>query len=313
MDWLDQVWKFLIELPKALNQFAGFSYSLLTILLLGGLAVYIIHIIRQRQGVNGIPTPILVFAGILIFLSLGGFGLKWGGSIEDGLADKSFITKTRAANGVHHLLIFDFLPPADSDPGVLRRHQLWMRRLESTVRKVLLEEIPPEFQQQPRVVRINTIESPWPRGVSDNNFHEVIKELNAVEIMWGEVFEEGMSADIFLGIVNERDAEHDKGVVLPLDRFDFDQDPSQDLQVGKRHLRLLGVVALSLARGTYNNAMKMSNQEKRKQLFLLAIEQFNKTRELVNNQREDPMLQRTVYSDEVNALIGIASREGGLQ
>jgi len=42
------------------------------------------------------------------------------------------------------------------------------------------------------------------------------------------------------------------------------------------------------------------------------MQQFNKTREIVNNRRDDPILKRNLYSANVDAMIQTARAEVGL-
>jgi hypothetical protein len=312
MEWLDKIWKYFTELPRLLNAYSAFSYSLLAVLLLGGVAIMVVHFLRKRMGGEGLATVYLIFAGVLVFLSLGGGFLKLVVPFEETrsrqLSHQRFIDKHRAPKGEHWLLIFDFSLPPSTDPALRQQYLQRMKQLAGTMAEVLLEDLPPEFRQ-PRVVPVRTDESPWSKGIGQDNFDEVIRGLNAFEIMWGDVHAEGKRAKVFLGISQEIAKDLDR--IVPLRDFAFDQDPRLENQFGDGYYRLLGLVTLGMALDTYWRGQQAQGEEHRR-LFLLASQQFNKARELVNNQREDPMLKRTLYSRRVDEFIAVALREGGL-
>src|SRR3569832_1537791 len=286
MDGADKAWDYLTKLPQLLNQYSSFSYPLLTVLLAGGLLIMAVQIVRWRKKQPGLPGTALLFGVALMFLSGSGFFLKYIEDVQIAQARTAFVDSHRVPPGEHWLLVFDFTPPAASDAAAQQRYLTRMESLTAAMSEVLLEDLPSDFRQ-PRVVRVPTVQSPWPEGVDQENFDQVMRELNAFEIIWGSVREQGDQVKAFLDI------------------------PRRVQQFGDGYYRLLGLVTLGMALDTYHRAGDAAGDARRRQ-FLLAAQQFNKARELVNNRRHDPLLQRNLYSSKVDVLIRTALNEAGL-
>ena len=204
--------------------------------------------------------------------------------------------------------MFDFSPPPTESTQERKRLLNRMELLVASMSQMLLEGLPRDFRA-PRVIRVSTSDSPWQEGINQRNFDDVIRELNAFEIVWGNVDEQGNSAKAFLGISHRLADNLD--TIIPLRDFALDQDPRREHQFGEGYYRLLGLVALGVALETHQQAQQMQGQE-RKRLFLSAAEQLTKARELVANRRDDPILSRTLYAPKISALIQSAIQEAGL-
>lgn len=103
-----------------------------------------------------------------------------------------------------------------------------------------------------------------------------------------------------------RQLAQDLDTIIPLRDFAFGQDVRREHQFGDGYYRLLGLVTLGMALDTHRQAGQAAGDERRR-LFLQAVQQLNKARELVNNRRDDPILQRTLYSAKVDELINVSS------
>lgn len=307
MDGADKAWDYLTKLPQLLNQYSSFSYPLLTVLLAGGLLIMAVQIVRWRKKQPGLPGTALLFGVALMFLSGSGFFLKYIEDVQIAQARTAFVDSHRVPPGEHWLLVFDFTPPAASDAAAQQRYLTRMENLVAAMSEVLLEDLPSDFRQ-PRVVRVPTVQSPWPEGVDQENFDQVMRELNAFEIIWGSVREQGDQVKAFLGLPSR--LADDLDTIIPLRDFALD-NPRRDQQFGDGYYRLLGLVTLGMALDTYHRAGDAAGDARRRQ-FLLAAQQFNKARELVNNRRHDPLLQRNLYSSKVDVLIRTALNEAGL-
>lgn len=308
MDNIDKAWDYLTKLPKLLNEYGTYSYPLLGVLLVGGLLILGLHLYRKRRAQEGLTGVVVLFGAALCFLSVGGFFLKGVGAIQERRQRQAFIDDHRVPQGEHWLLVFDFSLPGTLTEQARTEHSSRMKNLVGAMSEVLLEDLPQVFRQ-PLVVRIATAESPWREGIGQDNFDHVIRELNAFQIMWGNVHEQGDRAKAFLGISAQLARELD--TIIPLRDFAFNKDPRREHQFGDGYYRLLGLVTLGLALDTYRQAQEESG-EKRKALFLQAVQQLNKAREIVNNRRDDPILNRNLYSPKVDDLIQVALKESGL-
>ncbi len=308
MDGLDQVWDYFTKLPQLLNEYGNYSYPLLALLLVAAGLLLGVHVLRKRRGGVGLSAPLLMFGGALCFLSLGGFVLKGVGGLESEREREQFIAQHRVPAGEHWLLVFDFSLPPNIDAAQRARYLSRMEALVAAMSEVLLEDLPVSFRQ-PRVVRVETAQSPWREGIGQDNFDRVLGELNAFQIMWGNVHEQGGLAKAFLGIPPQLAKELD--TVIPLKDFSFEQDPRREHQFGDGYYRLLGLVTLGMALDTYRLAQQAVGEERRA-LFLQAVQQLNQARELVNNRRDDPILSRNLYSAKVDALIQTALKEAGV-
>jgi hypothetical protein len=308
MEGIDKVWDALGKLPLLLDQYSGYSYPLLAVLLVGGGALLGAHYLGKRRGADGLSIPVFGFSILLVFLSVSGFALKWMGGLEAEQARREFIARYRAPDDEHWLLIFDFALPGGLDERQRQDYLNQMQNLVGTITEVLLEDMPVEFPQ-PRVIHVHRQDSPWKEGIGPQNYDDVITRLNAFEIMWGNIHSQGWHAKAFLGISEQlaRDFE----TMIPLKDFVFDRDPRLEHQFGDGYYRLLGLVTLGMALDTYQRARQAAGEE-RKALFLKATQQFTQARAKVNNRREDPVLRKNLFDQRLDVLIDDALREAGV-
>jgi hypothetical protein len=178
-----------------------------------------------------------------------------------------------------------------------------------TLSESLSQGLPSVFRQ-PRVVRVATAESPWRTvGIGQQNFDEVSRNLNAFEIMWGNVHEQGRQAKAFLGITPGLARDLDQ--IIPLRDIPLDQDVRREDQFGDGYYRLLGLVTLGMALDSFREAQQAAD-EKRTILFLRTADQIAKARDAVINRRDDPILSRTLYGAKVTEIYELSIREAGL-
>ena len=305
MESIDEIWDYLSKLPEMLNQYGRYSYPLLLVLLIGGLLIVVYHLFGRRRKKTGLSRPVVAFAVVLVFLSCGGFFLRWMESRVQEKARKALIESLQAPAGEHWLLVFDFSLPPDLDDPARNRLLQRMELLVEGMSEILLEDLPADFPQ-PRVMRIPVDRNPWAEGIDQRNFEQVIGELNAFEIMWGDIHEQGTRAKAFLGISPQLARDLDR--VIPLRDVVLDQDLNRDQRFGDGYYRLLGLVTLGMGLDTFRRG-EAATEDERQQLFVLAAAQLAKAQQLVVNKRDDAMLQRTVYSPKVDTLIEIAIRE----
>lgn len=308
METFDKIWDYFTKLPQLLDQYGTYSYPLLALVLVAGILLVGIHLYRKRSQRDGLALPYVVFGAALIFLSLAGFVLKATDLWRHKHTRADFVAAHRAPVGEQWLLVFDFALPPGVDPQERERLLNRMELLVAAMSEVLLEDLPRDFRP-PRVIRVPTAGSPWQDGIDQRNFEDVIRELNAFEIVWGNVHEQGTSAKAFLGM--SRQLTDDLDTVIPLRDLALDQDPRREHQFGDGYYRLLGLVTLGIALDTQQRAQRAQGDE-RKRLFLRTVEQFAKARELVANRRDDPILNRTVYAPKVDVLMQDALREAGV-
>ena len=308
MEGSDKIWEYFTKLPQLLNDYASYSYPLLGVLLVVGSIILGSHVYRKKHAQDGFTGIVIVFGVALCILSVSGFFLKWVGARQEQQQRKAFIAEHRVPAGEHWLLVFDFALPATMEAKTREQYLGRMKNLVGAMSEILLEDLPQGFRQ-PRVVRVATAQSPWREGIGQDNFDDIISELNAFEIMWGDVHEQGHQAKVFLGISAQ--LARDLDTIIPLRDFAFDEDPRREHQFGDGYYRLLGLVTLGIALDSHRQALQASG-EKRKTLFLQTVQQLNKAREVVNNRRDDPILSRTLYSTKVDALIQTSLNEAGL-
>jgi hypothetical protein len=313
MELLDKTWEYFTKLPKLISEYQTYSYPLLTVLLVGGILVVAIHGYRKWRTGQGLPSSYVVFGCVLAFLSLSGFFLKGMGDRERKREAENlrqgFISQYRAKAGEHRLLVFDFtLPPtlkAEDQDKLLNRMDL----LVASMSQALIEDLPVAFRQ-PRVVRVPTTASPWRGGIGQQNFDEIGRELNAFEIMWGNVHEQGTVATAFLGLTSSLGPDLNARVIA-LREWPLDQDPRRENQFGDGYYRLLGLVTLGMALDTYGRAQQAQGAE-RARLFVLAAEEIRAAQTAVVNRRDDPMLKSTLYGPQVSKFYESAVKEGGV-
>ena len=89
------------------------------------------------------------------------------------------------------------------------------------------------------------------------------------------------------------------------------KNPSLNLQFGDGRYRLLGLITLGMALDTYQKGQQATGNQ-RKLLFIQTVEQINEVRSAAVSLQDDPILKRTVYGTDVDAILEIARNEGGL-
>lgn len=308
MESIDKAWELLIGLPRLLNEYGTFSYPLLAVLLAGGLAILLWHRSRKRSKKKGLPAAFVIVGVALVFLSAGGIVLKGTGWLYERWTGERWVRQYRARDGEQRLFVFEFSFPATRDEAEHHAYEDRMRLMVGAIAQVLLEDLPDGFPQ-PLVVELPREDSPWRDGIGEQNFDDVIGRLNAFELMWGDVHPQGKLARTFLGL--PRRLAEDRQRVIPLRDFAFEEDPGLEHQFGDGYYRLLGLVTLGMVLDTYHSARGAAGEERRA-LFLRASEQLRQARAKVNNSREDAILQRTLFSPNMDALIGSGLQEAGL-
>src|SRR5262249_18098152 len=286
MDWLDKLLDLLGKFPDLLNQYGGLPYPVLAVLLVPGLAIVGWVLFKRKEGLS---APAIVTGVMLIVLSASSFLLKKAAEAAEERAKQAYYKKYRAPTGEHRLIVSDFSFPGPANEVQGAR----MKMLVFAISEVLLEDIPDGFPK-PRVVQAPKEGSPWREGIGPNNYDEVIRELNAFELIWGEVHEGGKLAKIFLGLSQKIAEEFDK--VVPLKDFPFEDNPRLKHQFGDGYYRLLGLVTLGLVLDTYQRATQASGDQ-RKALFLKASEQLRQARARLNNNRNDTILKRNLFNN----------------
>jgi hypothetical protein len=306
MDDPNKLLSWLKELPLLLNEYAGYSYPLLGLLIAGAILILTIHYVRRVRTGEGLSGA-WVFAGVVLgFVAVGGFILKYYGEQQIRAELAQFLADHRVRDGEPpHVMVFDFKFPdsADGASGDLRGAR--MDQFVSVVARQLFEDLPEGFRQ-PRVVRIPTSKSPWRDGLSQVNFEEALTELNALEVVWGSVLADGDKAEAFLGLSDAANPDLDR--IIPLSTWPLAEDPFRENEFGKGRYRILGLVTLGMALETYRRAEEATGEDRRR-LFLEARAQLLDVRRCVNNLRDDPTLKRTVYSASVTQMIDNALAE----
>jgi len=310
MDEPEKLLSWIRELPVLLNEYAGYSYPLLGLVVVGAVLIVVIHLLRRARGREGLSGAWIAVGALLGFVAVGGFVLKYHGEREIQNRLAQFIAEHRVEEGEPpHVMVFDFNIPATADAPSRNLHDARMEQFVSVVARQLFEDLPPNFRQ-PRVVRILTSDSPWKDGLSQGNFDDVLTELNALEVVWGSVLAEGDEAEAFLGLSEVADPDLDR--VIPLSTWPLAEDPFRENEFGKGRYRILGLVTLGMALETYRRAEQATGEDRRR-LFLEAHDQLIGVRRAVNNLRDDPTLGRTVYSARVTRMIDNALAETELQ
>jgi hypothetical protein len=310
MEPVASVWDYFNKIPALLNEYGGLSKPLLLFLLVSG-ALYVGVLLWLRFGKK---QPVAAAQWVLsigiAFLSVGGLYLKEMGSREQAQAYADFIKSHRIAPGNVGILVFDFNLPPDADQ--LRRAKLLghMPLLVHTITDVLLDDLPDGFSM-PVVIGVPFQGSPW-QEVTQQNFSDIIGQLNALEILWGAIYSSQARdmAKVSLGVRSY--PSHQLDAVIPLEDVLLEEDPRAEHQFGEGRFQLLGAVALGIALQTYDNAERATGDERRR-LLLQTAQQITKAREALNNRRTDPALKRTLYSAQVTELLTNVLKEAGVQ
>lgn len=310
MELLGQVWDFLSKVPATLLQYEAYPRWLLYVLLAAGVlgtgALLVAKFKFKQAPKAGWWALGLLFA----FFSSGALYGQEMARREQRLAHEAFIHAHRFGAGQAGLVVFDFNVPLEADAA--RRKQLLghMPLLVHTVSDVLVDDLPAEFAL-PRVLGVSSANGPW-QEVTQQNFTDIIERLNAVQIMWGDIYssQAGARAKVSLGMRTDPQIELD--AVIPLRDVQLDEDPRAGNQFGDGRFQLLGAVTLAMALQTYGSAQHAA-PDQRRPLFLKAAQQIAKAREALNSRSDEPVLRRTLYSEKVTALLANALKEAGVQ
>jgi hypothetical protein len=310
MEPTDQAWDYFTKIPALLNQYGGYSKPLLLLLLAGGALGVAALLVLKIKGKHPPSSTYWLLCVGLAFFSTGGLYLKEMGRRDQKQAYAEFVRTHRFAAGQIGIVVFEFNLPPEAD--VARRAKLLghMPLLVHTVSDVLLDDLPEEFSM-PRVLGVSTRGSPW-QEVTQQNFTEVIEQLNARQIMWGVIYDKQARdmAKVSLGI--RAHPRHRLDAVIPLEDVLLDEDPRAEHQFGDGRFQLLGAVTLGIALQTYEEAQQATGEERRK-LLLRVAQQITKARETLNSRSDDPALKRTIYSSQVSELLTAALQEAGVQ
>lgn len=324
MEILDKVWDYLTKLPQLLDQYSTYSYPLLAVLLAAGLLILGAHLYRRARRRPGFAAPYVVFGSVLAFLAVGGFVLKAAGDRQTAEAARKaqeekvaaarkahddFVNENKAPSGEHWVLVFDFTFPPGLEPAQRDRLLHRMELMVASLSEGVLEDLPAGFRQ-PKFKRVEIGEALAREGVDQTNFKEISRQLNASEVVWGNVHEQGRTAKAFLGI--PRDLPGGLDEVHPLRELDLEQDPRHGAQFAPGYYRLLGLVSLGIVLDTLHRAREAKGDERRR-LFLLAVDQIARARERSSNHRDDVQLKKTLFGPAVDELLRTASKEAGLE
>ncbi|MCW8945730.1 MAG: hypothetical protein OQL27_13245 [Sedimenticola sp.] len=315
MESTDDFWGFLDRMPVLLQQYSTHSYVLLTLLGAAGAILLGWHIFKKKSSGEGLSTLMFAAGGMLLFLSISGailkFSVEVGEQRQGAAAIARFLEDHRVNDDEHWVIVVDFTGSiANTGDEAHTINQDKMKLFVAGIKEVLLDDIPEAFSQ-PRVKLIPTQDSPWNKGVDDNNFDEVIDQLNGDELMWGIVQKESMSGKAFLALSAQlgNTAGQDLGRQAPLHDLDFNSDLRRDFQFNRGgYSRLIGMVMLGMSLETVQRAQQAQGEDRRKE-FLKASKQLTAMRKKVSGSRDDPILKRTVFGSQVDDLITLSEQE----
>ncbi len=309
MESTDDFWSFLDHMPTLLQQYSTHSYVLLSLLGLAGAILLTWHIRLKKTSGHGLSTLMFAAGGALLFLSVSGAILKFSYELGDQRKSKAdtdrFIEDHRVTGSEHWVIVVDFTSSmANAKAETRNNNQAKMRLFVAGIKEVLLEDIPEDFAQ-PLIKLVPIEDSPWQKGVDDNNFDEVLDKLQVDELMWGVINEESMKGKVFLALsaqLGNTIGQH-LGRQAPLHDIDFNTDLRREFQFNRGgYSRLIGMVMLGMAIGTVQRAQQVQGEERRRE-FLRASKQLAAMRKKVSGSRDDTILKRTVYSSQVDNLI----------
>lgn len=315
MESTEDFWGFLDRMPILLQQYSTHSYVLLALLGVAGAILLAVHFSRKKASGEGLSTLMFAAGGMLLFLSISGAILKLASGIDQQQQNQDsiarFLENHRVDDEEHWVIVVDFTGPITSAGGESSTiHQNKMRLFVAGIKEVLLEDIPEDFSQ-PRIKLLPTKDSPWDKGIDDNNYDEVIEQLNGDELMWGVIHEESLNGKAFLALSKQlgETVGQDLGRQAPLHDLDLNSDLRRDFQFDRDgYSRLIGMVMLGMALETVQRAEQIQGEGRRKE-FLKASKQLTAMRKKVSSARNDPILKRTVYSRQVEELIRKSERE----
>lgn len=301
-------WSSITGSSPLLNDYSSFSYLFLGIPLIVGAAILVgMHVMRRIQGDEGLARGAVVAASGVLILAFGLFAASVFTLFSSERTRTDFIAHHQPPPGEHWLQVFDFTLPADWSEERRQRYQELTGDLVAAMSEVLSEDLPSEFGPS-RVLHIRDDENPWRDPVDEKNFAAVMDELHASQIMWGKIGQRDNVLTAFLGI-SPRIA-NGLDTVVPLYGFSLSDNPRLDQQFGDAYYHLLGLVSLGIALDNYQRAQQSAGEERRR-LFLLAAQQFIGARELANNRRNDTVLQKTLYSSQVDDMLDDALNQSG--
>lgn len=309
MESTDEFWNFLERLPALMQEYSAHSYVLLSLMGVAGAILLATQIRKNQTSGKGLSTFMLAVGGALIFLSIGGAILKYSYRVtelqqsQDAL--ESFLKAHRVADKDHWIIVVDFANPIITRSAEdLQNHRSKMKLFVAGIKEVLLEDIPEDFAQ-PFVKLVPTEQSPWQSGVDDNNFDDVINQLNVDELMWGVIQEGTLRGKAFLAISSELSELAGQGMDrrAPLRDLDLNSDLRREFQFNRDgYSRMIGMVMLGMALESVERARLAEGMERRHE-FLKASKQLTAMRKKVSGSRDDTILKRTVYSSLIDDLI----------
>ncbi len=310
MEPVDKAWDFFSKIPALLLQYEAYPKWLLLILLVGGVLGLGVLLILKLKTTQSPPAAQWLLCAGLAFFSSGALWLQKVAHDEKLKANAEFVKAHRFAANKAGIVVFEFNLPPEADAN--RRAKLLghMPLLVHTVSDVLSDDLPEEFSM-PLVLSVPALGSPWSE-VTQGNFADVIQQLNALQIMWGAIYniQTQDMAKVSLGI--RTDPLHQLDAVIPLRDVLLEENPRAEHQFGDGRFQLLGAVTLAIALQTYHDA-RLASGDRRKTLFLTAARQIAKARETLNSRSADPALRRTLYSSRVSELLADALKEAGVQ
>jgi hypothetical protein len=302
MNW-DQFSNLLTNYPNLVAAYSALPYAVLAVLLVAGF-VLVGWVFWNRKA--GLSTAALLGGLVLVVVSTSGGILKKAANHAVIIARDRYCAKYGSHDGEHRVIISEFSVPGVSPDVETSRTSMFA----SVISEVLLEEIPDAFNAKPLASAAPKEGSPWRDGVGPQNYGEVMQKLHAFELIWGDVHEGSNVAKIFLALSHGIPEQPDLDLVAPLKDLALDDDPRKR-QFEEGYHRLLGLVTFGLVVDTYRQATT-TRGDQRKALFLKAGEQLQEARAKLNNDHEDPILKRYLFSNKLDDLIGAGLKEAGL-
>jgi hypothetical protein len=295
-----EAWEVLTRLPELLNQWGGYSYALLSALLVVGLALGVYGSLGLKKGR---PANLRLLAVFIMVLAIGGFVLKALGGATQSRAEMAWLEKHQSRPGERRLVVANLFKLSGATAADTSADHEFASMLASLIGEDLPSSIP-----APLVVPIDFNEptSPWRWGIGQENYKDVLARLKSLQIIWGDLDPDKGIARAFLGMQPEPIVD----AVVPLKELPVEGDPRRELQFGDGYYRLIGHVALAVAVQTTHDA-EIATGDRRRKLFLLACQQLRDAQQLLVNGRGDPVLRRNLY-DRGDQLIEHALAEAGV-
>lgn len=298
---MNDAWGYLTKLPEALETWGAYSWALLAALAVVGLGLVVVFS-RRRASRWSVP----VIAGALVVLMAGGgVVLKAAGAAAQRQAERAWIARQQARPGERRVVVSNLVRLGSADAAA---DEAAARELVSWLAGIVGEDLPACIPT-PMIVHVDfhARPSPWPTGIDQANFGDVLQRLGAVEIVWGDLDEARGMANTFLGILPRGGAEVDAWV--PIRDLPLHAQPGAPV-LGDGYYRLLGHVALGIAVQTLRDARAATGEE-RKRLLLLASQQILEAQRKFVSGKRDPVLFRNLY-DRGDRLVAESLAEAGV-